>query len=556
MACSGTTAPLPPGPQGAGGWTVVDAAHGFLNHASNFLRTDSEGHLWFQASIAGQPVAVWMYDGKAFAQQPSAPVASQLRVLRPLSGGAFLTGYLNGVVAHYDAASGGGSWTMAQIFSSGWPVSLDVDSSGAIWAAGLNGVAELSGSLGIVNVYTWKNTGMPSYSSARSEAHGVSADGSVVIGRAETFGGWLAFGWTTSGGLVGLDDTPGSLFIGAHAATSGGSVIVGAAVNDRGQHEAARWSFPSGAMTFLGDLNGGDVESVAFGVSSDGSVVVGQGESAMGTEAFMWTGEGELTPLGDLAGGAFRSYARAVSADASTIVGASSSAMSGTTRVEAFVYDVAAATMTPLGFLPGAVNLDSEALAVSADGSVIVGRSLNSSFDNEAFRFKDGVMQGLGTLHPTGSDTFSAAHALSADGSVIVGETVTPGGTRAFIWTESDGMRRVSDVLADHDISTTGWLLLSATGVSADGRTIVGYGFSSSGSIRGWVAQLPPGGPAADLTGDGVVNGIDLGILLANWSIPATAAGCGGAVPCAADINSDGFVNGLDLGVLLANWSL
>jgi len=59
-----------------------------------------------------------------------------------------------------------------------------------------------------------------------------------------------------------------------------------------------------------------------------------------------------------------------------------------------------------------------------------------------------------------------------------------------------------------------------------------------------------------DLNGDWIVNGIDLGILLANWSIPATALGCRGTTPCAPDINEDGFVNGIDLGILLANWTL
>jgi len=62
-------------------------------------------------------------------------------------------------------------------------------------------------------------------------------------------------------------------------------------------------------------------------------------------------------------------------------------------------------------------------------------------------------------------------------------------------------------------------------------------------------------GPA-DLNCDGVINGLDLGILLANWSIPPDAPGCGGVLPCPADINGDGFVNGLDLGVLLGNWTL
>jgi len=73
---------------------------------------------------------------------------------------------------------------------------------------------------------------------------------------------------------------------------------------------------------------------------------------------------------------------------------------------------------------------------------------------------------------------------------------------------------------------------------------------------------IPTVGPAdgvpipADLNGDGVVNGLDLGILLANWSIPPTAPGCAGATPCPADLNADGVVDGLDLGLLLAGWTL
>jgi hypothetical protein len=52
----------------------------------------------------------------------------------------------------------------------------------------------------------------------------------------------------------------------------------------------------------------------------------------------------------------------------------------------------------------------------------------------------------------------------------------------------------------------------------------------------------------ADLNCDGVVNGADLGVLLAGWGE------CAGAL-CPADLNGDGVVNGADLGILLASWS-
>jgi len=47
----------------------------------------------------------------------------------------------------------------------------------------------------------------------------------------------------------------------------------------------------------------------------------------------------------------------------------------------------------------------------------------------------------------------------------------------------------------------------------------------------------------ADLNGDGVVDGADLGLLLNNWGNPGLG-----------DINGDGVVDGLDLGILLNSW--
>ena len=51
-------------------------------------------------------------------------------------------------------------------------------------------------------------------------------------------------------------------------------------------------------------------------------------------------------------------------------------------------------------------------------------------------------------------------------------------------------------------------------------------------------------GPAADLNGDGFVNGADLATLLSQWGGPGDA-----------DLNGDGTVDGTDLAQLLANWT-
>ncbi|MBX3354224.1 MAG: VCBS repeat-containing protein [Phycisphaeraceae bacterium] len=60
------------------------------------------------------------------------------------------------------------------------------------------------------------------------------------------------------------------------------------------------------------------------------------------------------------------------------------------------------------------------------------------------------------------------------------------------------------------------------------------------------VECLACGGVTGDLNGDGLVNGIDLAIVLGNWGA------CGG---CPADLNGDGVVNGADIAILLGNWT-
>ena len=51
---------------------------------------------------------------------------------------------------------------------------------------------------------------------------------------------------------------------------------------------------------------------------------------------------------------------------------------------------------------------------------------------------------------------------------------------------------------------------------------------------------------AADINGDGSVNGADLALVLAFWGQPCLG--------CAADVNQDGEVNGADLALILARW--
>jgi uncharacterized membrane protein len=139
----------------------------------------------------------------------------------------------------------------------------------------------------------------------------------------------------------------------------------------------------------------------------------------------------------------------------------------------------------------GMVRLDvaGGANAVSADGSVIVGST------GLAFRWtaQSGVVE-LGDL--PGGRVRSEANDVSADGSVIVGsgETAFDGNIsteEAFFWTAESGMVNLREFLISQGSDLSGWRLISAEGVSADGRTIIGTGQNPAGNPEGWIATIP-----------------------------------------------------------------
>jgi probable HAF family extracellular repeat protein len=70
----------------------------------------------------------------------------------------------------------------------------------------------------------------------------------------------------------------------------------------------------------LGDLPSAIASSNANDVSANGSVVVGQGITTLGVEAFRWTSGGGMVALGQLPSGTSGSVADGVSADGSVVV--------------------------------------------------------------------------------------------------------------------------------------------------------------------------------------------------------------------------------------------
>ncbi len=277
----------------------------------------------------------------------------------------------------------------------------------------------------------------------------------------------------------------------AIATSANGAIVVGEAGAIIAGHpgfQAVRWE--SDHTTGLGSLGScggtGLPGSTAYGLSSDGSVVVGGSTSfeAESQQAFVFS-KGRLSGLGDLPGGQFYSIAHAVSGDGSVIVGEATSSRGH----EAFRW-TRATGMVGLGDLPGGED-NSVAMAVSVDGSVVVGYGFSAE-GRRPFRWKNGEMKDMGEVK--GGPIECIADAVSADGSIIVGagNRAADGSTHtAFIWDAPHGMRNLRDVLVQqYHLDLTGWTLYSAGGISADGSTIVGNGRAPDGRGQAWIARL------------------------------------------------------------------
>lgn len=306
-----------------------------------------------------------------------------------------------------------------------------------------------------------------------STASGISGDGSTVVGSTSVEAGGEGFRWTRAKGLVGLDDLAGGRHQSAATDVSDNGVVVGTSRDSGGNH-AFIWTEGEGMQPLPGIK--------AAGVSADGSVAVGLALRGSISDAFRWTPT-SFELLGNL-GGSEVSRALAVSASGNVVVGLTSSVDSLNL---AFRWTPETG-MTSLGTLPGGGR--SDARAVSRAGDVVVGGG-DSSQGRQAFRWTaEGGMRGLGDI--PGAEFGSYALGVSADGSTVVGQGTSARGNEAAIWSAERGMQSVQDVLElSYGLELNGWTLQSATGISADCRSIVGVGSNPAGDTEAWLAILP-----------------------------------------------------------------
>ena len=369
---------------------------------------------------------------------------------------------------------------------------------------------------------------------AWTNATGISADGSVVVGYMNAASGPdRAFRWTAAGGMQVLPVLAGTFGGQARAVSGDGSLVVGdhlattppSAFN----RKAAGWN-QQGVLD-LGAVIAGTGSSSVYDASHDGSVLVG----TLGPRAFRWSQATGVLQLPPLQGSTF-GHAAAVSADGEVVVGWSS----GGTQPQArpFRWDAESGTQ-PLALPSGTQR--AYASGISADGQFIVG---NVVIGDRRLPVRWNAAGQVEQIELAAGWLAAECLASNADGSVIAGNGFTEDGARAFVWTACGGMVSVEQRLSEQGVNLEGWTgLLEAHGLDATGRFVVGHG-TLNGSTRPFLADLGPGvGRSPDLDHDGAVDGVDLGLML---------AGRGGTG--AADLDGSGAVDGTDLGLLLASW--
>lgn len=328
----------------------------------------------------------------------------------------------------------------------------------------------------------------------------VSGDGSIVVGSSfDSDGIRKAVLWNHNTGLVNL----GTLYepdydSWAASVSYNGNHIVGWSRNTDEDIRGFLWTASSGMQELTG-LSEGGINSTGQSISGDGSLIVGNSQGTADNEATYWTSPSSITSLGLMSAEHTQSTAFGISHDGSLIVGYSGT---GTHAVrdpgdQAFLWSESTGYQS-LGDLPGGID-SAFAREISGNGQWVVG-SGSSTNGEEAFRWSSETgMVPLGSL----TDPFTRSRGLDvSDAGVVVGMAAVPVNENplhledgeAFLWTEELGMVSLEDYLTDEyglADQLEGWSLRGASGLSADGTVIVGFGQNPLGESEGWIAVIP-----------------------------------------------------------------
>lgn len=339
-----------------------------------------------------------------------------------------------------------------------------------------------------------------------SQALGVNYDGSVVVGiSASANGASEAFRWTSTGGMVGLGDLAGGGFNSVATATNfDGSVVVGTGRTGTTSNPAYRWTAATG-MVSIGDLPGSTTFARATGVSADGNVIVGYSQGSQGTYigelAFIWTPTTGMVSLrahlianGVTAASSWQRLQSAwgISADGSTIVGYG---LNASGSFEGFIARIPGAA-PPAGVADSyAVNTD-ESLTTAAPGvlgndtDAAGGIAVLSDAPSSAAAFSlgtDGSFDYTPNPNFVGTDTFTYRIQRNGLTSAAITVTIT---VRAKLstWT-------ISPSTVDGGVSLSGTLTI--LGTAPAGGLPVSLSDNSTAVLSEGVSAVVPAGSSS-----------------------------------------------------------
>ncbi|HEY3221058.1 MAG TPA: carboxypeptidase regulatory-like domain-containing protein [Gemmatimonadales bacterium] len=178
------------------------------------------------------------------------------------------------------------------------------------------------------------------------------------------------------------------------------------------------------------------------------------------------------------------------------------------------------------------------------------GGSSTGQYTMWAYHCRSGGANSVSCRDPSGSPALSGAAALTLTGAGTgSGQVVSsPAGIDCTIARGTAGATGCSGTVnggTGVTLSVTLWTGSTVTAWSGTGSSCSGISCQvTMDQARAVTVTL--GGRAGDLNGDGLVDAVDLSILLSNW---------GRTDKPPADINRDGFVDDIDQSILLGNWT-
>lgn len=287
--------------------------------------------------------------------------------------------------------------------------------------------------------------------------------------------------WTEAGGVVVIGEpSNGEQISGNTSVSSDGKYISGTMTNpDTMINEMAHYNVETSTWKYLGNIVAGQ-ESTAFGMTSDGTAVVGLGFlNAMEAHAIKWTEAGGLVDLGST-NPETSSRANGINDDGTVIVGWQDDdfdrlGVYWKNGVQNYIKDTDG-------------NKVGEAFSVTPNGKTIIGANYDYPYIWDETE---------GYLELTHEDPMyeGSATGITDDGKTVVG-FFRQWGTGAFsgsgfIWTREGGRIDLNEYAESLGYDTKGINFSLPLAISPNGQYIVGVGLKDSSEIMGFVIKLP-----------------------------------------------------------------